>query len=89
MDGHEGFTPAEVARRVAGMGVIADPAAVWRYLRARFAGRYPERVAGLSPGRLPVTEEDLDGWLDDFLDGVETERARLTQRLGGREPGTA
>lgn len=87
MDEQQGFTPADVARRVAALGVLADPAVVWSYLRTRLAERYPERQPGLSPARLPVPGTDLDEWLDDFLDGVESERARLTRRMNEQRPG--
>ncbi len=78
MDG-EGYTPAEVARRVAALGVIVNPATVWAYLRARLQADHPGRAA--PPARLPVSEEELAEWLDDFLDGVERERARLRDSL--------
>ena len=81
MAAHQGFSPADVARRVAAMGVIVNPAAVWSYLRTRFADRYPERAEQLPPALLPVDESDLQDWLDDFLDGVEAERARLVRRM--------
>ena len=80
-----GFTPADVARRVATMGVLANPAAVWAYLRTRLAERYPDRLVDLPPAALPIDELDLDEWLDDFLDGVESERARLVRRM---QPGS-
>jgi hypothetical protein len=86
MAAHDGFTPADVARRVAAMGVIVNPAAVWSYLRTRFADRYPEQEAGLQPALLPVDENDLEEWLDDFLDGVEAERARLVRRMNEQGP---
>ena len=76
-----GFTPADVARRVAAMGVLANPAAVWAYLRTRLAECYPDRLVDLPPASLPIDEPDLDEWLDDFLDGVESERARLVRRM--------
>ena len=86
MDEQDGFTPADIARRVTAMGVLANPAVVWSYLRTRLAERYPERLAGLSPARLPVPAADLDEWLDDFLDGVESERASLTRRMTQQRP---
>ncbi len=79
MDSGEGFTPAEIARRMAALGVIVNPATVWAYLRARLAAEHPGREA--PPGLLPAGEEELAGWLDDFLDGVERERSRLTETL--------
>jgi hypothetical protein len=82
----EGFSPADVARRIAALGVIADPATVWAYLRTRLAERYPERLAGLSPARLPISADELGEWLDDFLDGVEAERAKLARRMQDRRP---
>jgi hypothetical protein len=88
MAAHEGFTPADVARRVAAMGVIVDPATVWSYLRTRFADRYPERADQLQPALLPVDEGDLEDWLDDFLDGVEASRARLVRRMNEQDPPT-
>ena len=83
MDEQQGFTPADAARRVAALGVIANPSAVWAYLRARLAERYPDRLVDLPPTSLPIDELDLDEWLDDFLDGVESERARLVRRMRG------
>lgn len=77
----QGFTPTDVARRVAALGVIANPATIWVYLRTRLAAEHPERLADLPPALLPLDEDVLDGWLDDFLDGVEAERARLTRGL--------
>jgi hypothetical protein len=79
------FTPADVARRTAALGVIINPATVWAYLRARFAERHPERV-GVAPSVLPVSEAELDEWLDGFLDTVEAERARLARRMNPEPP---
>lgn len=76
-----GFTPADVLRRVTAMGVLVNPAIVWSYLRTRFAERYPEQVDALPAALLPVDELDLDEWLDDFLDGVEAERSKLTRSM--------
>ncbi len=79
MDSGEGFTPAEVARRVAALGVIVNPATVWAYLRARLRAEHPGIDA--PPTLLPVREAELAEWLEDFLDGVEQERARLHDAL--------
>ncbi len=89
MNEHNGFTPAQIARRVAAMGVLADPAGVWVYLRTRLAERYPERLADLPPALLPVGEDDLDEWLDDFLDSVESERSRLIRQMNPGQTGDA
>ncbi len=85
MDVQDGFSPMDVARRVAALGVIADPAAVWAYLRTRLAESYPDRLAGLSPARLPIDETELDAWLDDFLDVMELQRAELIARIDALE----
>jgi hypothetical protein len=76
-----GFSPADVARRVAALGVIIDPATVWAYLRGRFAAAYPERAGAMPPALLPVAASELDEWLDGLLDAVDAERARLTRLL--------
>ena len=81
MDDQGGFTPADIARRVAALGVLVNPAAAWVYLRTRLAERYPERLDALPPALLPVDEADLEEWLDDFLDGVDAERSRLIRRM--------
>lgn len=75
------FTPADVARRVAALGVIINPATVWSFLRARFAQRYSERAAVTPPVSLQVSEAELEEWLDQFLDTVEVERARLARGM--------
>ena len=76
-----GFTPAEVARRVAALGVIVNPAVVWSYLRARYLEQRPDGAAALTDTLLPVSADDLDDWLDDFLDGVEATRAKLIRGM--------
>jgi hypothetical protein len=83
-----GFTPADVLRRVTAMGVLVNPAIVWSYLRTRYAERYPERAGALLPALLPVDEIDLEEWLDDFLDGVEAERSKLTRSMSNDSGGT-
>lgn len=75
------FSPADIARRVAALGLIADPTMVWAYLRTRLAEAYPERLTGLPDAALPVAEADLDEWLDDFLDGALQQRAELLRRI--------
>ena len=75
------FTPADVLRRVTAMGVLVNAVTVWSYMRTRLVAAYPERAALAAPDALPVDEETLADWLDDFLDGVESERARLIRRM--------
>jgi hypothetical protein len=76
------FTPADVLRRVTALGVLANPVSVWSYVRARLAAEFPERAALTPPDALPVDDATLMDWLDDFLDTVESHRARLTRNLG-------
>jgi len=94
MDERRVFTPAEIARRVAALGVIINPATVWAYLRGRAAGTALDRV-GPTATELVATEEEVAWWLDEFLDVVEAERLRLTRNMrrssaddaeGGRPP---
>lgn len=66
---------------MAAAGVIVNPATVWSYLRARYAERYPDDVAALPPALLPASEDEIEEWLDDFLDGVEAERTRLVRAM--------
>lgn len=80
MDGPRPITPAEVARRVAALGVIINPATVWAFLRHRYALAHPERAAP-APAVLLLSEDELQAWLDEFLDVVEAERARLSRAL--------
>lgn len=81
MEQPPGFTPTDVLRRVTVMGVLVNPAVVWSYLRTRFAEEHPHRLAELAPALLPIEEAELDEWLDDFLDGVEMERSKLTRHM--------
>lgn len=75
------FTPADVLRRVTAMGVIANVVTLWSYLQARLAEEFPERVATTAPTELPVDEETLAGWLDDFVDTAEVQRGKLARHL--------
>ena len=74
------ITPAEVARRVAALGVIINPATVWAFLRQRYAAAYPDR-APAPAGVLQLADDELDEWLDEFLDVVEAERTKLTRAM--------
>ena len=75
------FTPADVLRRVTAMGVLANAVTVWSYVRTRLEEAFPERAASAALDVLPVDEETLTEWLDDFLDTVETQRSRLARHL--------
>jgi hypothetical protein len=75
------YSPVDVARRLALLGVVINPTVVWQYLRTRLADRYPERLQGLSPASLPVAEAELEEWLEDVIDEVEAERARLSRAM--------
>lgn len=75
------FTPADVLRRVTAMGVLANALTVWSYMRSRLEEEHPDRLATAGPAELPVDEETLAGWLDDFVDTAEAQRSRLVRRL--------
>ena len=83
----EAFTPADVLRRVAAMGVIANVVTLWSYLRARLTEEFPDRAAAARPTDLPIDEDTLADWLDDFVDTAEVQRAKLSRHLnpGSRE----
>ena len=82
-----GFTPADVLRRLTAVGVLANAVTVWSYMRSRLQQSFPERASNAAWDRLPVDEETLAGWLDDFVDSVETQRSRLVRHLNPRRPG--
>ena len=75
------FTPTEVLRRVTTMGVVANVVTLWSYLRARLAEDYPERVARIGSAELPIDEDTLADWLDDFVDTAEIQRGKLARHL--------
>lgn len=75
------FTPVDVLRRVTAMGVIASPTTLWSYLRGRLREADPALADAATAGELPVGEETLAEWLDDFVDAVDAERSRLSRRL--------
>lgn len=75
------FSPADVLRRLTALGVLANAATAWSYVRSRLAAEFPERAQLAGPIELPVDADTLDDWLDDFADSVEAERSRLTRNL--------
>lgn len=81
MNERDGFTPVEVTRRLAALGVVVDPVVAWTYLRTRFVAHFPEQRERLAPASLPVDEALLAEWLDEFTDVVEDERRRLSRAM--------
>jgi len=75
------FSPADVMRRLTALGVLANAVTVWTYLRDRLEAEFPERAATAAATALPVDEETLSDWLDDLVDEVEAQRARLTRAM--------
>jgi hypothetical protein len=75
------YTPSDVLRLITAMGVLANALTIWSYLRSRLAEAYPERAVTAGPAELPLDEETLVDWLDDFVDAVDVERSRLARRL--------
>ena len=75
------FTPADVLRRLTAMGVLANVVTVWSYVRSRLETELPDRAAGAGPAELPVEEETLAVWLDDFADAADVQRNRLSRHL--------
>lgn len=81
------ITPAEVARQVAALGVIINPATVWAFLRHRYLSTYPDRSTEPA-GALHLSEDELAEWLDEFLDVVEAERGKLSRAMQAKDTQT-